>query len=181
MLEIDNNAEGLLMPYPRECACHFIGVGGVVIHNNKVLLVKLNYGRAKGKWVIPGGLVECGETPQEAIVREIKEETGITVEPVGIVGVRALVRKSDNLTDLYITFVCKIKSEHEQVIPQLSELQDARWMPLDRLDDPEIVDFTRLMITKALKCKMMKLDTEADELARSRKYLKKFEQFWAPD
>lgn len=168
------------MPYPKEYACHFIGVGGIVIYNKKVLLVKLNYGRAKGKWVIPSGLVECGETLQEAIVREIKEETGLIVEPVGITGIRALVRVSDNLTDVYCTFICKLKSKPEPIIPQLDELQDAQWIPLEKINDPEIVDFTRLMVMKALNCKPMTLDNESEELAKSRKYLKKFEQFWAP-
>ena len=168
------------MLYPKEYACHFLGVGGVVIHENKVLLVKLNYGYAKGKWVIPGGLVECGETLQEAIVREIKEETGLDVEPTGIVGIRALVRRRDNLTDVYCTFVCNLKSPPTPITVQYSELEDAGWFPLEGLEDnPKIVDFTRVMVKKALQTRPMTLDKESDELSKSRKYLKKFEQFWA--
>ena len=168
------------MPYPKEYACHFLGVGGVVIHKNKVLLVKLNYGYARGKWVIPGGLVECGETLQEAIVREIKEETGLSVKPVGLVGVRALVRKSDNLTDVYCTFICELESSPDSVSVQHSELEDVKWFSLNDIDNnPEIVDFTRTMVKKAIAAQPMILDRESDELAKSRKYLKKFEQFWA--
>ncbi|MCD6484026.1 MAG: NUDIX domain-containing protein [Candidatus Odinarchaeota archaeon] len=168
------------MPYPKEYACHFLGVGGVIIHENKVLLVKLNYGYARGKWVIPGGLVECGETLQEAIVREIKEETGLVVKPIGIVGIRALVRKSDNLTDVYCTFVCQLESSPNSISVQQSELEDVKWFSLDEIDsNPEIVDFTRVMVKKAVSTRLMTLDTESNELAKSRKYLKKFEQFWA--
>ena len=68
------------MSYPKSFASHFIGVGGVVIHESHVLLVKLTYGPAKGKWLIPGGLVDAGELLQEAIVREILEETQISNE-----------------------------------------------------------------------------------------------------
>ena len=65
------------MSYPSEFARHFIGVGGIVIHDNKVLLVKLNYGRAANKfWLIPGGFLESGETLIEGVKREVYEETG---------------------------------------------------------------------------------------------------------
>ncbi len=100
-----------IMNYPKSFACHFIGVGGVVIHDSRVLLVKLTYGPAIGKWLIPGGLVDEGETLQEAIVREILEETGISVHPVGVVGLRSMVRTTDHLTDLYCVFLCKLECE----------------------------------------------------------------------
>lgn len=90
------------------------------------------------------------------------------------------MRKRDNLADLYITFVCKAKYENEKIVYQQNEIQDARWFPLNELDNVDIADFTKTMINKALNCKIMLLDKETDELNKSRKYLKEFEQFWAP-
>lgn len=166
------------MPYPKEYACHFLGVGGVVIHENKVLLVKPNYGFSRGKWVIPGGLVECGETLQEAVVREIKEETNLEVEPIGIVSIRAMVRKSDNLTDVYCIFLCKASSSAPLSVQQ-SELSDARWFSLNGIEtNNEIADFTKVIVKKALSSKPMMLDAESSRVSKS-KYLKRFEQFWA--
>ena len=81
------------MSYPAEFARHFIGVGGIVIHDNKALLVKLNYGRAQKFWLIPGGFLEAGETLIEGVQREIFEETGMKVEAEGVLGVRTMVRK----------------------------------------------------------------------------------------
>ncbi len=55
---------------------------GLVIRNKKILLVKRDEPEVKGahmKWEFPGGKVDFGETPEEAIVREIKEETGVNV------------------------------------------------------------------------------------------------------
>jgi 8-oxo-dGTP diphosphatase len=55
------------------------GVGAIVIHEGRILLVKRASSPGKGFWAIPGGLVELGETVREAAEREILEETGITV------------------------------------------------------------------------------------------------------
>jgi 8-oxo-dGTP diphosphatase len=53
----------------------------VVVHDGRVLLVKRGKEPLLGRWVVPGGTVELGETLEEAIVREIEEETGLTVVP----------------------------------------------------------------------------------------------------
>ncbi|MDE7205266.1 MAG: NUDIX domain-containing protein [Lachnospiraceae bacterium] len=73
-------------------------VTGVVIRDNKVLLARHTYGSGKGKLIIPGGYVEFGETPQEAVKREYLEETSIIVEPRNIIGIRF------NAHDWYIAF-----------------------------------------------------------------------------
>jgi len=57
-----------------------VGVGGIVLKGDKVLLVKRGKQPGYGKWSIPGGMVELGETLQEAIQREIREECSIEVE-----------------------------------------------------------------------------------------------------
>lgn len=59
-----------------------VGVGGVVIHEGKVLLIRRGKEPLRGRWVVPGGTVELGETLEEALVREMREETGLTVAPV---------------------------------------------------------------------------------------------------
>jgi 8-oxo-dGTP diphosphatase len=57
-----------------------VGVGGVVVLNDRALIVKRAHEPRKGEWSLPGGLVELGETLAEAAKREIKEETGLDVE-----------------------------------------------------------------------------------------------------
>ena len=56
-----------------------VGVGAVVVRDGRVLLVKRGKPPNQGMWAIPGGRVELGETLQEAVERELREETGITV------------------------------------------------------------------------------------------------------
>ena len=57
-----------------------VAVGAVVFHQNHVLLVKRAKPPSQGKWSIPGGVVNLGETLQEAAEREILEETGLFVK-----------------------------------------------------------------------------------------------------
>ena len=56
-----------------------VGVGAIVIHSNRILLVKRGIEPGLGLWAIPGGMLKLGETLQECAAREILEETGVTV------------------------------------------------------------------------------------------------------
>ena len=61
-------------------------VGGVVLRDGRVLLARHTYGAGKGCLIIPGGYVQMGESPEDALRREVYEETGVRVEPRGILG-----------------------------------------------------------------------------------------------
>ena len=82
---------------------HFsVGVGGLLVHDGKVLLVQRGEDPGKGRWTIPGGYVEQDEPPDEALAREVLEETGLRARPVGILAIRhAPVKDSQNA---YIVF-----------------------------------------------------------------------------
>lgn len=56
-----------------------VGVGAVIIQNNEVLLIRRAKAPRKGEWSLPGGGVELGETTETALIREVKEETGLNV------------------------------------------------------------------------------------------------------
>jgi len=65
-----------------------VAVDGVVVgKRGSIILVKRKKPPYEGYWALPGGLVEYGETVEEAVVREVKEETGLDVEVKGLVGV----------------------------------------------------------------------------------------------
>lgn len=76
-------------------------VGAVVMRGDKVLLVRHTYGAGAGMLIIPGGYVKHGETPQDAVVREVMEETGITVRPDRLAGIRF------NMKDWYAVFTAE--------------------------------------------------------------------------
>ncbi len=62
-----------------------VGVGGVVIHSGRALLVRRAAPPLLGEWSIPGGLLEVGETLREGVARELREETGLVVRVVRLI------------------------------------------------------------------------------------------------
>ena len=62
-----------------------VGVGAVIIEQNRVLLVQRGREPLKGKWSLPGGMLELGESLAEGVVREVQEETGLVVEVIELV------------------------------------------------------------------------------------------------
>jgi mutator protein MutT len=72
-----------------------VGVGAVVVEKGKVLLVRRGKEPLKGKWSLPGGMLELGESLQDGVVREVKEETGLTVEPVELIELLDRVHRED--------------------------------------------------------------------------------------
>jgi 8-oxo-dGTP diphosphatase len=62
-----------------------VGVGAVVVDEGRVLLVRRGTEPLRGEWSLPGGLLEVGESLIAGVVREVREETGLTVEPVELI------------------------------------------------------------------------------------------------
>jgi len=64
-----------------------VGVGAIILDENRVVLVRRGRPPALGQWSLPGGIVELGETMEKAIVREVEEEVGLKVEVIQLVSV----------------------------------------------------------------------------------------------
>lgn len=118
-----------------------VGVGGIVIDRDRVLLVRRGQAPLKGEWSIPGGLVELGESLKEAVEREIQEETGLLVRPIGSLGVFERViratkprarRGKVRYHYVLIDFLCELRrapGEDTSDQPQpWTDVTDARWV-----------------------------------------------------
>ncbi len=77
------------MPPPeRYNSGYNVGVGGAVVKDGRLLLVRRASRRGRGNWQVPGGFIEPEETIECAVVREVAEEAGVTAEVKGVLGVR---------------------------------------------------------------------------------------------
>lgn len=118
-------------------------VTGVVIHDGKVLLARHTYGTGAGKLIVPGGYVEIGETPQAALIREYMEETGITVEPENIIGIRF------NMHDWYIAFRAGYVSG--TALSDHDENSEVIWLDVaEALRREDVPDLTKKLIQSAV-------------------------------
>jgi 8-oxo-dGTP diphosphatase len=73
-----------------------VGVGGVILVDTKVVLIRRRYEPLKGQWSLPGGGVEVGETLEEAVAREMVEETGLEVEVGPVIEVFDRINRDDH-------------------------------------------------------------------------------------
>jgi mutator protein MutT len=88
----------------------YVGIGAVIVHEGRVVLVKRRFDPLAGQWSIPGGAVEAGETLEACVVREIAEETGFVVEVGPVVEVLDRITRDDEGRVLYhfvlIDYLC---------------------------------------------------------------------------
>lgn len=112
----------------------FLAVSAAIIRDGRVLVTQRARGPGIGIWSMPGGVVEAGETLAEALIREIREETALTIEPVTLAGHReVVVRDSDGRALRHFVILC-FASRWIAGEPNLNEeLSDARWLKLDEL------------------------------------------------
>ena len=105
-----------------------VGVGAIIINQDRVVLVKRGHPPLEGEWSIPGGVLEVGETLREAAKREALEETGLVVEPTDLLGVYDRVMRDADERTLYhyvlIDFLCRQVSG--EPVPA-GDAVDARW------------------------------------------------------
>jgi 8-oxo-dGTP diphosphatase len=128
-----------------------VGVGGVVIHRGRALLVLRAREPLKGRWSIPGGLVELGEELERAVARELKEETGLTVEPVQVVMVFdriQRVRRRVRYHFVIVDYFCRLK--HGKLRPA-SDVLDARWARPQDLSRYDLTPLARRVILEAFR------------------------------
>ena len=124
-----------------------VGVGGIAIDGDRVLLVQRGAEPLKGQWSIPGGALELGESLTEGVARELLEETGVAVEPTQVVEVLNRVLKTPDGRVKYhyvlIDYLCR-PLDAAAVPKAASDAGDARWVARADLGDyqlrPDMLD-----------------------------------------
>jgi 8-oxo-dGTP diphosphatase len=137
-----------------------VGVGAVIIDSDsqsdngiepRVLLIRRGQAPLLGEWSLPGGVLECGETLRDAAVREAREETGLVVEIVDMLGVYERVIPGDDGRVRYhyvlIDFLCRSLSGD---LEAASDAADVRWFTREELPALNLANDANDVVRKGL-------------------------------
>lgn len=131
--------------YPR------VGVGAVVLHCGKVLLVRRGGRPSAGKWSLPGGLVELGETTAEAVKRELAEECGIDIRVAGVAGVvDRVVRDAEGRVRYHYILIDFLAHAESEAVTAGSDAAEARWVEPAEVERLDVTEGLTDMIQRAL-------------------------------
>lgn len=113
----------------------FLAVSAVVIRDGKVLIIRRAAGVASGIYTLPGGVVEAGETLTDAVVREVREETALEIEPITLAGFReTILHDKENKVSRHFVILCfAARWLSGEPVPDLSEISEAVWRHPDEL------------------------------------------------
>jgi 8-oxo-dGTP diphosphatase len=139
-----------------------VAVGGIVVHNGHVLLVRRARAPLKGSWSIPGGLVEVGEQLQKAVEREIKEETGLEVDPREIMGIFERIERDPKRGGrvryhyVIVDYLCRLAGARasDSKPPKLrpaSDITEAEWAKGEMLSLYKLSHEAEEVILKAME------------------------------
>ena len=117
--------------YPKQ---PIIGVGAVIIKDGKILLEKRKNDPGKGKWSIPGGLVELGESVEQTVIREVKEETGLDVEkPEHIDVVDNIIRDENDEVKYHFVIIDYFMKLKGGTLKAATDAEELRWVAFDEV------------------------------------------------
>jgi mutator protein MutT len=117
-----------------------VGVGAIIIQNGKILLEKRKNDPGRGKWSIPGGLVELGESLEQTVIREVQEETGLVVDAPELIDVVNQTSLDESGKVKYhfviVDYVVKLKDGTAIAASDAAELE---WVLLDEVEQKDLI------------------------------------------
>jgi len=129
-----------------------LGVGGILLDGDRVLMVERGKEPLKGWWSLPGGGVETGETLEQAVCRELREETGLKVEPLGLFELfERIMRDGDGAPEYHYVladYVCAVTGGTLCAGDDVSRVEWVRRRDLNKL---QITEGTLGVIEKAFR------------------------------
>src|SRR5215203_19333 len=129
-----------------------VGVGAVVVRDGKALIIKRAHEPRKGEWSLPGGLLELGESLQDALRREIKEETSLDVEVGPVIETFDRVHRDDRGKIRYhfviVDFVCWPSGG--EAVPG-SGADGVAWVTAGEIDEYKVNAHAKAVILKGLE------------------------------
>ncbi len=131
-----------------------LGVGAIILDGDSVLLVERGREPLKGWWSLPGGVVETGEMLDQAVRREVREETGLEVELLGVIEIfERIMRDAQGRAEYHyvlVDYLCRVAGG---VLEACDDASRAEWVRRDRLHALRITEGTLPVIEKAFQRK----------------------------
>lgn len=107
----------------------YLAVSAATFRDDRVLIVRRAQPPAKGLYTLPGGVVEAGESLEQAVVREVREETGLDIEPIALAGYHeAIVRDAAGRVERHFVILPFAARYSAGEISLNDELAEARWL-----------------------------------------------------
>ena len=126
-----------------------VGIGAVIVEQNRVLLIRRGQPPLLGEWSLPGGVLECGETLREAVAREAREETGLVVETGEMLGVyERLIRNDEGRLRYHYVLIDFLCRPVDGDLKAGSDAADVRWFTPDELPALNLADDTNDVVLK---------------------------------
>lgn len=120
----------------------YMVVDGVVVRDGQILMIKRGIEPSKGWWALPAGYLDWNETTEEAVLRELKEETGVEGKVVELLGVYSSPeRDPDDRQNVSVAYVIEPLSE----IGEGEEVEEIRWFDLDELPEKIAFDHRKMI------------------------------------
>ncbi len=118
-----------------------VGVGAIILEGDQILLEKRKNSPGKGKWSVPGGLVDLGETAEQAVIREVKEETELEVYDPRLVDVVNYISIDEKGAVIYhyviIDYLVTLKGGK---LKASSDADALKWVKLCELDKYDLTE-----------------------------------------
>jgi 8-oxo-dGTP diphosphatase len=129
-----------------------LGIGALIFDRGRILLVERGKEPLKGYWSLPGGVLEIGETLEQGIVREVREETGLEVEPLTMLEIfERIIRDSQGAPEYHyvlIDYICRVTGGSLRAADDASRVA---WVPRRLLSDYQITTGTLPVIEKGFR------------------------------
>ena len=127
-----------------------IASSAIVKRGGEILLIKRKYPPGIGKWALPGGHVEYGETVEQAALREVKEETKIDMKIERLLNVYSLILRDENgEIKRHYAIMCFESTYKNSPLQPNCEVEDAGWFKPETLTNLPLVSTTRLAFKDA--------------------------------
>jgi mutator protein MutT len=126
-----------------------VGIGAVIVSEGKILLEKRGNEPGRGQWSIPGGLVELGESTEQTLVREVREETGLEVESAELIDVVGnAVRDEAGKIEYHFVIIDYLTKIKGGTLKAGTDAEELKWVELAEVEKCDLTKTFREFFTR---------------------------------